>query len=76
MIKYSRHARRKMKLYDITEPEVEKVIKEGEQIKPDDNNIEFIYNLSGKELFLQIICGKTDEGYLTITCYPLKRGVQ
>lgn len=76
MIKYTRHAKRRRKLYKITESEIEKVIESGKKIKINHEKFEFIHDIKGKKLPLKVVCKRNDNDYIIITCYLLKKGIK
>lgn len=76
MIKYTRHAKRRRKLYNISESEIREVIEHGEKIVVDEKRLEFVHKTETEKLPLKIVCKKVDNDYLIITCYPLKKGIK
>ena len=72
-IRFSRHAKRRMALYDIDEREVFIVIEEGEKQELPDGKVCFIFKIDKFKYPLKVVAvGKPD--YLTIvTAYPLKK---
>jgi hypothetical protein len=77
MIKFSRHAKRRMKLYDINENDVLAVINEGEREQLAAGKVRFLHELKGKFSHpLKVIGIEEKESLLIITAYPLKKGTQ
>lgn len=75
MIKYTRHAKRRMKLYKITENEIQTIINSGNKKTSFENKIEFMNKLPQKELPVKVVCKMKENDYIVITCYPLKKGI-
>jgi hypothetical protein len=73
-IVYSRHSRRRMKLYGITELDVQDVCSNGSRKVLADGRIEILWKSGEKFQYpLKIVGIETaDEGFLVITAYPLK----
>ena len=66
MIKYTRHAKRRMKLYRITDAEIKAAIE-----------LVFILILTSQISILDsVVCKIVDNDYLIITCYPLKEAIK
>lgn len=76
MINYTRHAKRRMKLYDLCELDIENVIKTGEKEIISEEEFVFIARLSGRLLPVKVVCKLLENSYSIITCYPLKRGLK
>ena len=76
MIKYTRHAKRRMKLYEITEAEIKAAIELGKKTKAGEVKLEFVHNVNNRKLPLKVVCKIVDNDYLIITCYPLKKGIK
>ncbi len=76
MIKFTRHAKRRMKLYNLSEYDVETVISTGEKEIISDKEHVFVARLSGRLLPLKVVCKSIENSYSIITCYPLKRGLK
>ena len=76
-IKFSRHAKRRMKLYDITENDVSDAIKEGDKQILADGKIFFVHSRGDEFLFpLKIVAVESSGFFLIITVYPLKKGTR
>lgn len=70
---YSRHAKRRMKLYGITEQEVQDVCSYGSKKVLPDGRIELQWKSGEKFQYpLKVVGLEVDEGFLLITAYPLK----
>jgi len=70
-IKFSRHAKRRIKLYKISESAITKliskaVLRQGKQ--------EIIENIHGVELPIKVVFNVTGNDLIVITAYPLKKG--
>jgi|GEM_PF-2075464 len=77
MIQYTRHAKRRMKLYNLSEYDIETVINTGEkEIISNDEELVFIARLPGKLLPVKVVCKLLENSYSIITCYLLKRGLK
>ena len=70
-IKFSRHAKRRGKLYNISEETVEKILEEKELIQ---GNQEIIEDVQGLKYPLKIVVSVEGDLVTVITNYPLKRG--
>ena len=68
-IKFSRHARRRMKLYNISEDMVKNLLEEANQ----ENRNEIIKEVPGFKYPIKLIFEKKMNLILVITVYPLKR---
>ncbi len=66
MIKYTRHAKRRMKLYKITEQEVQTIINSGNKKTSFENKIEFMIKLPQKELPIKVVCKMIENDYLSL----------
>ena len=76
-IKFSRHAKRRMKLYDITENDVSVAIKKGDKRVLPDGKIFFVHSRADKFLYpLKIVAVESSDFFLIITVYPLKKGTR
>jgi hypothetical protein len=75
MIEYSRHSRRRMRLYGITEHHIEEVIREGQLEVMDSGRMAFTAIVGGSlALPIRVLCRKIEGGLLVVTAYPLKKG--
>ncbi len=70
-IKFSRHAKRRGKLYEIPESTVLKVLEEKELTH---GNHEIIEDVEGFKYPLKIVVTVEDDIIMVITNYPLKKG--
>lgn len=75
MIKFTRHAKRRMKLYNIDETLVAGVIAEGKKTRLNEDLFEFLFEIENMDLPIKVISKIINNDYLIITCYPLKRGL-
>ncbi len=71
IVKFSRHARRRAKLYNISESMVE-IILEGLDLS--DGEHEIIRNISGFKYPIKIVFAVENDIVTVITNYPLKKG--
>jgi len=72
-IKFTRHAKRRMKLYNILPEHVVAVIKKCDKIKNTEDSFEAIANLRNFIYPVKVIYKELDDYKLIITAYPLKR---
>jgi hypothetical protein len=73
-IVYSRHSRRRMKLYGITEDDIEAAYVYGGRSALPDGRVEFLWNIAGRFRYpLKVVGIETEKGFLVVTAYPLKR---
>jgi hypothetical protein len=70
-IVFSRHAKRRMSLYDIPEAAVLAILQNNDQ--PDDSR-EIIGMVEGFDLPVKVVFTKENDYYIVVTAYPLKRG--
>ncbi len=70
-IKFSRHAKRRGKLYKISEETVKDVLKEKTLLQ---GSYEFIKNVEGFNYPLKIVISVENDIITVITNYPLKKG--
>jgi len=74
-ISFSRHAKRRMKLYGITERDVMRVLDEGECETDHTHKTSFVLDaLQGFKYPLKVVTVETSESRLVITAYPVKKG--
>ncbi len=74
MIEFSRHAKRRMKLYGISEDDVLAVIDKGKKEILARDQVAFVHDLTGKFRYPIKVIGLCKEGAtLIITTYPLKK---
>lgn len=71
-VKLSRHAKRRIKLYNIPEDKVIRIISEA-QIGRGKQSL--VKEVEGYSYPLKIIFEVSDNQIVMISCYPLKRGV-
>ena len=71
VIKFSRHAERRAKLYKIPKATVEKILT---TLKLTDGEYEFIRNISGFKYPIKIVVAVENDIMTVITNYPLKKG--
>jgi len=69
---FSRHARRRMNLYRITEESVEKILRDAKK----DGKQEIIGNVSGHKYPIKVVFDIQGDYITIVTVYPLKRGLQ
>lgn len=75
MTTFSRHAKRRMKLYGITEEDVTRVLENGKKEILSENKTSYIYEIANRfEYPLKVVASETSEQILVITAYPLKKG--
>lgn len=72
-IQFSRHARRRAKLYGIVEQDIVDIV--NEKIIEQDR-IEIIVNLDKYTHAIKVIAARSGEDVMIITCYPLKKGLK
>ena len=70
-IKFSRHAKRRAKLYKVPETMVEKIL---EGLGLTDGEHEIIRNVSGFKYPIKIVFAVENDIMTVITNYPLKKG--
>lgn len=70
-VKFSRHAKRRAKLYKIPESTVQKIL---EGLNLSDGEHEIIRNVSGFKYPIKIIVAVGNDIVTVITNYPLKKG--
>ena len=71
IIKFSRHAKRRAKLYNIPEEVIRKLL-EAEDL--DNGEHEFIKNISGFKFPIKLKVVVVEDAATIITNYPLKKG--
>jgi hypothetical protein len=70
---YSRHSRRRMKLYAITEQDIEAACMHGDKKGLPDGRIELLWDSGERFRYpLKVVGIETIGGFLIITAYPLK----
>jgi len=76
MITYSRHSKRRMKLYNISKDDVELVVNKGESKMLADGKIAFMFNISDKFKYpIKVVAAGDLESLEIVTAYPLKKGI-
>ena len=70
-IKFSRHAKRRGKLYKISEETVRKILEGKELVQ---GNLEIIENVKGFKYPLKVVVSVEGDIITVITNYPLKKG--
>jgi len=70
---FSRHAKRRMNLYRITEETVEKILRDA---KGDGKQSEIIRNVSSCKYPIKVVFDIQGDHITIVTVYPLKRGLQ
>ncbi len=71
MIKFSRHARRRIKLYDIQESIIEKIIANSDL---SEGEHEIIKTIAGFKYPIKIVASVENDIVTVITTYPFKKG--
>jgi hypothetical protein len=71
----TKHARGRITLFDITEADVEKVIKKSPPAEMATDKIESIASLRKFKYPLKVVYRIVKRKYIIITAYPLKRGL-
>lgn len=75
MIKFTRHAKRKMRLYDINIEDVKLVIDQGERELLSEGKISATLPVEKKSKYpLRVVFRQGEDSTTIITAYPLKRG--
>ena len=76
MIKYSRHSKRRMKLYNISRADVELVVKKGKAETLVDGKIAFLFNISGKFKYpIKVVAVGDSDSIEVVTAYSVKKGI-
>ena len=71
IVNFSRHAKRRAKLYEIPESTIEKILADSDL---SDGEHELIRNVSGFKYPIKIVVAVEKDIMTVITNYPLKRG--
>jgi hypothetical protein len=76
MRRYSRHAKRRMALYGISEEDVALVVKEGKREDlAEPGRVSFTWRLTAKSKYpIKVVGLEQGKDFLIIRAYPLKRG--
>jgi len=70
----ARHAKRRMKLYGISEEDVLNVLKNGRKEIAKDGKIFFFHNIKGKFKYpVKVIMTQSDKAPVIVSAYPLKK---
>ena len=73
-IRFSRHAKRRMKLYGISEEDVLNVLRSGKRELSEDGKILFREPVNGKFKYpLKVIAAHSDKGLVIVSAYPFKK---
>ncbi len=73
-IKFSRHAKRRMKLYGISEEDVLNVLTNGRKETSEDGKIFFFHNINEKFKYpVKVITAQGDKTLVIVRAYPLKK---
>ncbi|MBU4013992.1 MAG: DUF4258 domain-containing protein [Proteobacteria bacterium] len=73
-IKFSRHAKRRMKLYGLSEEDVLNVLKNGSKEMAKDGKLFFLHDIKGKFKFpVKVITAQGDKTLIIVSAYPLKK---
>ena len=72
-IHFTRHAKQRMKLYNIGEDLVKTIIDSDEPQKNSDDKIVYIAHAGNFPYPVKVICKIEKETLIIISCYPLKR---
>ena len=72
--KFSRHAKRRMKLYGISEKDVLNVLTNGRKETSEDGKIFFLHDINEKFKYpVKVITVQSDKTLVIISAYPLKK---
>ena len=70
-IKFSRHTKRRMKLYGISEEDVLNVLRNGRRETSEDGKQIFLHGINEKFKFpVKVIAAHGDKGFVIISTYP------
>lgn len=73
-IKFSRHAKRRMKLYGISEEDVLNVLRNGRKETSGDGKIFFLHDINEKFKYpVKVITVQGDKALVIASAYPLKK---
>ena len=73
-IRFSRHAKRRMALYDIDEREVFIVIEEGDKQVLPNAKLSFTFNVNDKFRYpLKVVAVEKTDSLTIVTAYPLQK---
>ncbi len=71
IIEFSRHSKRRAKLYGISEATIRKIL---QSLNLNDGQHEIVKNISGFEFPIKVVAFVKEEHVMVITNYPLKKG--
>ena len=71
-VKFSRHAKRRAKLYEIPESTIEKILIDSEEFN--DGKHELIIDIAAFNYPIKIVIAVENDIITVITSYPLKKG--
>lgn len=76
MLRYSRHAKRRMALYGISDEDVALVVREGKKEElAEPGRVSFTLPLAAKSKYpIKVVGLEHGKDFLIITTYPLRRG--
>ena len=70
-IKFSRHAKRRMKLYGISEEDVLNVLRNGRRETSEDGKLTFLHDINEKFKYpVKVVTAHSDKGFVIISTYP------
>jgi hypothetical protein len=73
-IKFSRHSKRRMKLYGISEEDVLNVLRNGRKETSGDGKIFFLHDINEKFKYpVKVITVQGDKAFVIVSAYPLKK---
>jgi hypothetical protein len=73
-VKFSRHAKGRMKLYDISEAQVVEVLRHGERAVDSAGRVTYLHKVQGFRYPIKVVMLGKPDSVLVLTAYPLKRG--
>jgi len=73
-IKFSRHAKRRMKLYGISKEDVLNVLRNGRKETSEDGKRFFLHDINEKFKYpIKVITAQSDKMLVIVSAYPLKK---
>jgi hypothetical protein len=73
-IKFSRHSKRRMRLYGISEEDVLNVLRNGRKETSGDGKIFFLHDINEKFKYpIKVITVQGDKAFVIVSAYPLKK---
>lgn len=70
-IKFSRHAKRRMKLYGISEKNVLNILRNGRRETSEDGKQIFLHDINEKFKYpIKVVAAHSDKGFFIISTYP------